>query len=85
MSYTHLTEKGRYVISHLRLAKFSLREIARRLGRGGIPGIAYLTHNLVSCPQNSYYLKLPRSFNLEMIISASASSIDVPKRKVFAP
>lgn len=33
MSYTHLTEKDRYVISHLKLAKFSLREIARRLGR----------------------------------------------------
>lgn len=33
MSYTHLTENDRYVISHLRLAKFSLREIARRLGR----------------------------------------------------
>jgi IS30 family transposase len=33
MSYTHLTEKDRYVISHLRLAKFSLREIARRIGR----------------------------------------------------
>jgi transposase, IS30 family len=33
MSYTHLTEKERYVISHLKLEKFSLREIARRLGR----------------------------------------------------
>lgn len=33
MSYNHLTEKDRYVISHLKLAKFSLREIARRLGR----------------------------------------------------
>lgn len=33
MPYTHFTEKERYVISHLRLAKFSLREIARRLGR----------------------------------------------------
>lgn len=33
MSYTHLTEKDRYVISHLKSAKFSLREIARRLGR----------------------------------------------------
>jgi IS30 family transposase len=33
MSYTHLTEKERYVISHLKSAKFSLREIARRLGR----------------------------------------------------
>jgi len=33
MSYTHLTEKDRYVISHLKSARFSLREIARRLGR----------------------------------------------------
>ena len=33
MSYTHIIEKERYVISHLKSAKFSLREIARRLGR----------------------------------------------------
>lgn len=33
MSYTHLTEKDRYVISHLRLAGYSDREIGRRLGR----------------------------------------------------
>jgi transposase, IS30 family len=33
MSYTHFTENERYVISHLKLAKFSLREIGRRLGR----------------------------------------------------
>ncbi len=33
MSYTHLTPRERYVISHLKVAKFSLREIARRLGR----------------------------------------------------
>ena len=33
MSYTHFTEKERYVISHLRLANFSVREIGRRLGR----------------------------------------------------
>lgn len=32
MSYGHLTPKERYVISHLR-SQFSLREIARRLGR----------------------------------------------------
>jgi transposase, IS30 family len=32
MSYCHLTPKERYVISHLR-SQFSLREIARRLGR----------------------------------------------------
>ena len=33
MSYTHLTPRERYVISHLKVAKFSVREIARRLGR----------------------------------------------------
>lgn len=33
MSYSHITEKERYVITHLRLARYSLREIARRLGR----------------------------------------------------
>lgn len=33
MSYTHLTEQDRYVISHLAVARFSLREIARRLNR----------------------------------------------------
>jgi len=32
MSYTHLTEEERYVISHLR-STFSIREIARRLNR----------------------------------------------------
>ena len=32
MSYTHLTERERYVISHLR-STFSIREIARRLKR----------------------------------------------------
>ncbi|MDY6843266.1 MAG: helix-turn-helix domain-containing protein, partial [Thermodesulfobacteriota bacterium] len=31
--YTHLTENERYVISHLRIAGFSLREIARRIKR----------------------------------------------------
>ncbi len=33
MSYTHLTEQERYVISHLKVAEFSLREIARRINR----------------------------------------------------
>jgi len=33
MSYTHLTEQERYVISHLSVARFSLREIARRINR----------------------------------------------------
>ena len=33
MPYNHLTENERYVISHLNCAGFSLREIARRIGR----------------------------------------------------
>jgi IS30 family transposase len=33
MPYNHLTEKERYVISHMVLDNFSLREIGRRLGR----------------------------------------------------
>jgi hypothetical protein len=33
MSYTHLTEKERYVISHLKCAGFSYREIGRLLNR----------------------------------------------------
>jgi IS30 family transposase len=33
MSYTQLTSEERYVIYHLRLYRFSLREIGRRLGR----------------------------------------------------
>ncbi len=33
MSYTQLTEQERYVISHLKIAEFSLREIARRINR----------------------------------------------------
>jgi len=33
MPYTHLTEQNRYVISHLKLAGYSYREIARRIGR----------------------------------------------------
>jgi len=33
MSYTHLTPQERYVISHLKVARFSIREIARRLNR----------------------------------------------------
>ena len=33
MSYTHLTENDRYKISYLEIARFSLREIARRINR----------------------------------------------------
>jgi len=33
MAYTHFTENERYVISHLNIAGFSLREIGRRINR----------------------------------------------------
>ena len=33
MPYHHLTMEDRYVISHLKVAGFSVREIGRRLGR----------------------------------------------------
>lgn len=33
MSYTHLTQQERFVICHLHVARYSLREIARRLNR----------------------------------------------------
>jgi hypothetical protein len=33
MSYEHLPENERYVISHLKSAKAPVREIARRIGR----------------------------------------------------
>ncbi len=33
MSYIHFIERERYVISHMKMAGFSLRAIGRRLGR----------------------------------------------------
>lgn len=59
MPYTHLTERERYVISHLHVSGISLREIGHRLGRShttisreirrnGHPGTVYwytFTHN----------------------------------------
>ena len=33
MSYHHVTPEERYVIAHMRIAKFSLRTIAQRIGR----------------------------------------------------
>ena len=44
MSYTHLTEQERYVISHLKVAKFSLREIARKINLDFLYLIELLKH-----------------------------------------
>lgn len=50
MSYTHIIENERYVISHLKLAKLSLREIARRLGRHHTSISREINRN---CPDNT--------------------------------
>jgi len=55
MSYTHLTPRERYVISHLKVAKFSLREIARRLGRHHTTISRELTRNGPTYPDGVYW------------------------------
>jgi len=45
MPYTHLSYQDRYVISHLKAAGFSLREIGRRLGRHHTTISRELKHN----------------------------------------
>jgi transposase, IS30 family len=45
MSYAHITRQERYVISHLKIAGFSIREIGRRLGRSHSTIIRELRRN----------------------------------------
>jgi IS30 family transposase len=55
MSYTHLTPHERYVISHLKIAEFSLREIARRLGRHHTTISRELKRNGPTYPDGAYW------------------------------
>ena len=55
MPYNHLTEKERYVISHLKLAGFSLREIGRRLGRNHATISREITRNRPTCVDDAVY------------------------------
>lgn len=67
MSYTHLTEKDRRVISHLRLAKFSLREIARRLGRHHTSISREIKRNGPTHPANTVYGTTSRNLLLRSV------------------
>ncbi|UFS68870.1 IS30 family transposase [Geomonas sp. RF6] len=55
MSHTHLTENERYVISHLKVAKFSLREIGRRLGRHHTSIMREIARNGPTYPDGVYW------------------------------
>lgn len=55
MSYSHLTSQERYVISHLNSAKFSLREIARRLGRNHSTISREIRRNRPKDPSDVYW------------------------------
>jgi len=54
MSYKHLSEKERYVISHLRTS-FSVREIARRLGRHHTTVAREIKRNGAHCWADVYW------------------------------
>lgn len=55
MSYTHFTEKERYVISHMKLAGFSLRAIGRRLGRNHTSVMREITRNRPTYADDAVY------------------------------
>jgi IS30 family transposase len=55
MPYTHFTEKERYVISHMKLAGFSLRAIGRRLGRSHTSIMREVTRNRPTYADDAVY------------------------------
>jgi len=55
MPYHHLTMEDRYVISHLKVAGFSLREIGRRLGRHHTTISREIIRNGPEYPEDVYW------------------------------
>lgn len=55
MPYHHLTIEERYVISHLKVAGFSLREIGRRLGRHHVTISREIARNGPEYPEAVYW------------------------------
>lgn len=59
MSYTHLTENDRYVISHLHGSGISIREIGRRLGRAHTTITREVARNGSAHSRYWYYFSQP--------------------------
>src|SRR5208283_162011 len=68
MPYTHLTEKDRYVISHLKVAGFSLREIGRRLGRDHATISREIKRNGPTYPEGIYWYDFTQPGSLSGVI-----------------
>ena len=59
MSYTHLTERERYVISHLNISGISQREIGRRLNRSHTTHSPELARNSLALSRYWYIFSHP--------------------------
>ena len=59
MSYTHLTERERYVISHLNTSGISKREIGRRLNRSHTTISRELARNSLALSRYWYIFSQP--------------------------
>jgi transposase, IS30 family len=55
MSYTHITENERYVISHLKSAGYSFGEIGLRLGRDHTSIMREISRNRPTCADDAVY------------------------------
>lgn len=55
MSYSHIIEKEQFVISHLKIARISLREIGRHLGRHHTSISREIKRNQTTYADNAVY------------------------------
>lgn len=80
MSYSHLTPQERYVISHLKVAKVSLREIARRLGRHHTTISRDIKRNGPTSPSGVYWYYL-----IDPIVEKKRRRARNHRRQNYAP